>query len=105
MPSTLKRLDNGNIELTITIPSDRVVKTWDEVVDEYVKNTTLPGFRKGKAPRKMVEGKLSADTIQEETLKKLLPQGYVEAVKEHNLNPILNPKIVIPGKEQVSPSL
>src|SRR3989344_5629978 len=93
MPSTLKRLDNGNIELTITIPSDRVVKTWDEVVDEYVKNTTLPGFRKGKAPRKMVEGKLSADTIQEETLKKLLPQGYVEAVKEHNLNPILNPKI------------
>ena len=93
MPSTLKRLDNGNIELTITILSDRVVKTWDEVVDEYIKNTTLPGFRKGKAPRKMVEGKLSADTIQEETLKKLLPQGYVEAVKEHNLNPILNPKI------------
>lgn len=104
MSSTLKRLDNGNIELAITISSDRVIKTWGEVVDEYVKNTTLPGFRKGKAPKKLVEGKLSTATIQEEVLKKLLPQGYVEAVKEHNLNPILNPKIHVEKIEDPSTS-
>lgn len=93
MRSSLNKLPDGTIELTITIPTQEIKKTWDEAVDELIKNTTIPGFRKGKAPKKLAEEQLDKSSIKEEVLKKLLPQTYVEAVREHNLKPILNPKI------------
>ncbi|HEX8965397.1 MAG TPA: trigger factor [Patescibacteria group bacterium] len=92
-PSTLKREADGTIELSITLPAALVNKTWEEVIEQMVKGATLPGFRQGKAPRKMVEEKLDKEKIREEVLKKVLPQAYIEAVKEHKLNPIINPKI------------
>lgn len=93
MTSALQKQDDGTIKLTVTIPSSVVQKTWDGVVDEMAKDATLPGFRKGKAPKKLVEQKLDRGKIQEEVLKKLLPKHYIDAVKEHNLAPILNPRI------------
>lgn len=93
MTSTLNKLPDGTIELTITIPAELVKKTREEVVGEMVKNASLPGFRRGKAPKKLIEEKLDKETIREEVLKKLLPQTYLEAVREHNLRPMINPKI------------
>ncbi len=93
MISALNKLPDGTIELTITIPAELVKKTQEEVINEMVKNASLPGFRKGKAPKKLIEEKLDKETIREEVLKKLLPQTYLEAIKEHNLRPIINPKI------------
>ena len=44
------RTPDGTIELRLIISWDKAKVTWDEVVEEMVKNTNLPGFRKGKAP-------------------------------------------------------
>jgi len=95
MISAIEKQDNGNIKLTITVPFDNILKTRTEIIDEMVKNVELPGFRKGKAPKKLVEEKLSEEKINEEIFKKILPQGYVEAVKEHKLNPVISPRIQI----------
>ncbi len=99
MISAIQRLDDNTIKLTITIPADLVRKTWEEVVVETVKNANLAGFRKGKAPKKMVEETIDREKVREEVLKKLLPQLYVEAVKEHNIRPIINPKIHVDSLE------
>jgi FKBP-type peptidyl-prolyl cis-trans isomerase (trigger factor) len=93
MISAIQKEENGTITLTITVSSGDVKKTWDEVVDEAVKTTELPGFRVGKSPRHLVEEKLDKAKIREAVLKKLLPRYYVDAVQEHNLKPIMNPKI------------
>ena len=93
MKSLIKKQEDGTIELTITLPWSLVKKTKDEVLDEHVKVAELPGFRKGKAPREAVEKNLDRDHIREDILKKLLPEGYSEALKEHKITPILNPKI------------
>lgn len=93
MISAITKLEDGTIKLTITIPSQKVRQTWDEVVEKLVKEADLPGFRKGKAPKKLIEEKLDKDKVVEEVLKKILPESYVTAVKEHNLKPIVNPKI------------
>ncbi|MBI2338602.1 trigger factor family protein, partial [Candidatus Daviesbacteria bacterium] len=93
MTAALQKLDDGTIKLTITIPAPVVKKTQEEVVSELVKNAKLAGFRKGKAPKKLVEEKLDKQEVQEEVLKKLLPSAYLEAIKQHNLKPIINPKI------------
>lgn len=93
MASTIKKGEDGSITLTVTIPQAEVKKTEDLIIDEYVKNAELPGFRKGKAPRKVVEKNLNREKIKEEVLRKLLPQHYITAVTENKINPIMNPKI------------
>jgi FKBP-type peptidyl-prolyl cis-trans isomerase (trigger factor) len=91
--SQIKKDADGTITLSITIPWANVKKTWDEEIDHQVKHATLPGFREGKAPKEMVEKKLDQEKIREEVLKKILPNAYLDAVKEYKINPIINPKI------------
>lgn len=100
MNSLLKKHEDGTIELTVTIPAASVAKIKQEVIDEHVKVAELPGFRKGKAPRAAVEKSLDQEHLREDILRKLLPQGYVEAVNEHKINPILNPKIHVDKLEE-----
>ncbi|OGH24960.1 MAG: hypothetical protein A3B47_02595 [Candidatus Levybacteria bacterium RIFCSPLOWO2_01_FULL_39_24] len=91
--TALQKEPNGTIRLTITIPAVDVKKTWEEVMLEVAKNAEVQGFRKGKAPRKLVEEKVDKEKIREEVLKKLLPIAYTEAVKSQGIKPIINPKI------------
>lgn len=95
MISAIQKLEDGTISLTITIPAAKIAETEKEVMDAYVANAELPGFRKGKVPRDLVEEKADKEKIKEDVLRKLLPQTYLEAVKEHNLNPIVSPQIHI----------
>ena len=97
MTSTITKTQDGTLTIKVTIPWTETKKVWNETVEEMVKNANLPGFRKGKAPKKLVEDKLDKQTIKEETLRKLLPLGYFEAVKTHNLKPIIDPKIHVEG--------
>lgn len=91
--STFKKLEDGTIDITAVIPWALVKKTIDEVIEEHVKDAAMPGFRKGKAPRKLVEDSLDKGHIKEDVLRKLLPKVYASAVKEHKISPIISPKI------------
>jgi len=95
MNTTVKKLDNGNTELTITISWTRVQETYNTVVDDIVKEAELPGFRKGKAPRNTVEETLDKNKTYEEVLKRLIPDSYAQAVTEHSLKPIISPSITL----------
>jgi FKBP-type peptidyl-prolyl cis-trans isomerase (trigger factor) len=100
MDSTIKREEDGTIVLEITIPQKDIKKTQEEVVEDTTKSADIPGFRKGKAPKKVVEQKLDKDSIKEEVLRKLLPIAYSEAIKKHDIKPILNPKIHVEALEE-----
>lgn len=93
--TALQKEPNGTIRLTITIPSADVKKTWEEMMIEVVSNAEVQGFRRGKAPRKLVEEKVDKEKIREEVLKKLLPIAYTQAVKTQGIRPITNPKIQV----------
>lgn len=93
MNSILAKHEDGTIELTVTIPISLVEKTKASVIEEHVNQAQLPGFRKGMAPKAMVEKSLDKDHLREDTLRKLLPEGYSGAIKEHKISPIINPKI------------
>ena len=101
MISALQKKPNGTIELTVIIPFDSVKKAWDEIIDNAVKNAELPGFRKGKAPKNLVEEKIDKTKIKEEVLRKLLPQFYLEAIKEQSVSPIMSPKIHVENLEDL----
>ena len=93
MNSTIEKQEDGTIILSITIPSKIVKDTTEIVLEEVVKSANVAGFRKGKAPKKIVEGKVDKDKVKEEVLRKLLPQAYAQEIKKHDIKPIINPRI------------
>ncbi|KKU28874.1 MAG: Trigger factor [Candidatus Amesbacteria bacterium GW2011_GWA2_47_11b] len=99
-PSSLSRPLNGNLELTLTIPWSRVHSAYESAVAETVADTELPGFRKSKAPRSLVEPKLDRNQTLSHALGHLIPKEYEAAVKKHALKPLLHPQIkIVSGKE------
>lgn len=100
MTTALSRLDDGTIELTLTIAWATIQQTYALVVDDFVKAAEIPGFRKGKAPKAMVEESLDKNKVYEETIKRIVPQAYTDAVTEHKLKPILMPQIDLKSAEE-----
>jgi len=95
MISALNKPPDGSVELTITIPWQKVRTAYEQTLNQFSSEMEIKGFRKGKAPLKIVEQNVDKNKVYEETLKKLIPQVYVETVKEHKIKPIINPEIKI----------
>ena len=92
MKIEVKKIDATKRELKFEIPKDRVTKTMEEIYAEVGKGAKIKGFRPGKAPRHLVEahyGKL----VQEETIKKIIPEVYHEGIEKENISPIDLPEI------------
>ena len=89
----MKRLDNGNIEFVLSVPWSKIVSEYNHLVDHAVGEAELPGFRKGKAPRKDVEARLNKNEVYGKAVEKLLPEIYARQIKELSLKPILQPRI------------
>jgi FKBP-type peptidyl-prolyl cis-trans isomerase (trigger factor) len=100
MISALNRLPNGNLELTLTIPWRRVQQAFDKTLAKLGQEVEIKGFRKGKAPRPLVAQKLDQELLLKEVLKELLPEVYLEAVKEQSLHPIINPQLKVLAHEK-----
>lgn len=100
MASTILKQEDGTIKLTVTIPTVDVAKEKAIVIEEYVKNASLPGFRKGKAPKKLVEDNIDKAKLNEEALRKLLPEFYLAAIREHKVTPIINPKVKVESLDE-----
>ncbi len=95
MTSALNKLPDGTIELTINIPWKRVSQAYQKKLEELTKAITVKGFRKGKAPLNLVEKQLDKTAAYQEILKEVIPDLYVEAVKEHKIKPIANPQVSV----------
>lgn len=89
------RSEDGTIELTIVIPWNEAKLAQEKVESDLSKNVKIAGFRPGQAPRSVSRTKLDLEVVREETLKKVVGNAYNDAVKKHNLNPIISPQIHI----------
>src|SRR6185295_10674408 len=70
--------------LRIELPPEEVSREWDEIANNYTRFARIPGYRPGKAPRKVIEAKFRKE-IQEELTKKLVSKSYRDAVAEKQL--------------------
>lgn len=86
-------LPKKTFELEFTIPWKRAKESYDRVLKEVAKRTTLKGFRPGKAPISLVEKNADKGKFYEEVIRSLLPETYQLAVQKHNLAPVVSPKI------------
>jgi trigger factor len=106
-----KDLIGGNVKVSVEkLPTSEAVLevdvTWDELEKasekayrKLVQKVDIQGFRRGKAPRALLERRLGKEYIYQEGLDELISEAYRNAVKEHDLTPISQPKLDVPTFE------
>jgi trigger factor len=93
MTATVTRLEDNRVRLDVEVPPESVREGVEAKVRELGRKVRVPGFRPGKAPRRVIENHLGRDYIYYEALQEKLPTWYSEAVLETDLRPIDTPEI------------
>ncbi len=77
--------------LEIEIPPEDVTRAMDRAYASLGQRVTVPGFRRGKAPRAVLERHVGTDALREEAFKHLLPERYAQAVTQAGIAPVARP--------------
>ena len=93
MSSTVEKLSSNKVKLTFTVPAETFDEGLKTAYHKTVKRFNIPGFRRGKAPMKVIENYYGPSVFYEEALDAILPDIYSEAVKEHELRVVDRPEI------------
>jgi trigger factor len=95
MNHTVEKLSTNKVKITFQIPAE----AFDEAMQKsFLKNRgriNVPGFRKGKAPRKLIESMFGEGVFYDDAFDSLFPEAYQTAVKENDLMPVDQPQVDI----------
>ncbi len=105
MNVTVEKLDKGMAKLTITVTADVVAAAEDKVYKRQKSQISIPGFRKGKAPKKIIEKMYGEGVFLSDAINDVINETYPDAVKECGEEIVSNPKIDLsqaePGKDLI----
>lgn len=93
MNVTVNPVDQHKVTLTIEVPAKEVTKGIAQAVKRIAGQVNIPGFRKGKAPRRILEMNFGKDAILEEAFELLAGRAYNEALREQEIIPVSEPEI------------
>jgi trigger factor len=91
MQTTLEQVDKHKVKLTVDVPPDEARPVLDLAYRHISGRVNVPGFRKGKVPRKVIDAQVGRPTVVQEFLEHALHDFYLGAVREHELAPITDP--------------
>jgi len=89
--------------LEAEVAADDVDRTFNQVYHDFSKQIRLPGFRKGKVPREILQLRLGRETIRQETVNRLAQSAYEAALSQSGLNPIEQVSFEVVKIEEASP--
>nr|WP_122011864.1 trigger factor [Maliibacterium massiliense] len=95
MASTMEKLENNRARLEIQVDQPTFEKGMDAAYRKTRGRYSVPGFRKGKAPRKVIENYYGGGVFLEDAFREVYPEAYAAAVEEHDLTPVDMPEIDI----------
>ena len=96
--STVEKVDKNVVSFEFTVSADEFEKGIEKAYRKNVGKINIQGFRKGKAPRKIIERYYGAEIFYEDAVNIVLPDAYDNAVKENNIFPVDQPGIDIKGE-------
>lgn len=94
-------IENSQIALSIEMEPGEMDKHLDNAYSNLVKKVSVPGFRKGKTPKDVLERHIGKQSLVKEALDNLIPEAYEDAVKNQEIEPIAQPEIEIIQTEPV----
>ena len=95
MSVQVENLEHNTAKLTVTVDAKDFEKATDQVYKKRKGSFNLPGFRKGKAPKAMIEKFYGPEIFFEDAVNDLLPDEYAKAVEESGLDVVSRPEIDI----------
>lgn len=90
-----EKKENSAVELIVEVGAEEFDAAIEKVYNKQKKNIMIPGFRKGKAPRKMVEKMYGAEVFYEDAINEVYPDAYAAALKEADLDPVAYPELEV----------
>lgn len=103
MSVTVEKKDNNMAVLTIEVPAEKFVEAIEKAYQRQKKSIVIPGFRKGKAPRRMIQKLYGAQVFFEEAANLIFQTTYSDAAKESGEKIVSSPQIDIKQIEEGKP--
>lgn len=102
MKTTVTHESPTKVRLSVEASPEEVAPAVDRAFRRLANQVKVPGFRKGKVPRPVLEARVGADEIREATLKEAVPQLYAQAVVENDVEPLTSPEIKVTSYEEAA---
>jgi trigger factor len=100
MRASVEPVESNKVKLSVEVDEAEFEKALDSTYRKLARRMKVPGFRPGKAPRRLLEARLGSDAVRGEAIEDALPEYYSQAVRDADVDPIAAPEIdVTSGRE------
>ena len=93
MKSAVETLNPTRVKLTVEVPYDELKPSLDAAYKSIGSQVTVPGFRKGKVPPRIIDQRFGRGAVIEEAVNEALPKFYLQAVEESEVRPLGQPEV------------
>ncbi|HTN80076.1 MAG TPA: trigger factor [Acidimicrobiales bacterium] len=101
MKSAVESLEDNKVKVSVEVDETEFDKAMDAAFRRIAHEVRIPGFRPGKAPRRILEARIGTSAAREEALREALPEYYAQAVRENDVDVIAPPEIdITAGREE-----
>ena len=100
METTVEPLEGNKVRLHVAVPAAEFEKAIDAAFRKLAGEVRIPGFRPGKAPRRLLEARFGSEAARDQALQDSLPDYYGTAVMEHDVDAIAPPQIEITAGQE-----
>jgi trigger factor len=101
--TTVAPLEGNKVKLSVEVDENEFDKAVSDAYRKIAREVRIPGFRPGKAPRKVLERRLGSQVGREQALNDALPEYYAQALAEHDVDAIDSPDIDITAGQEDGP--
>ncbi len=105
MSSKIERLKQARVQCTVQISAERRALAEERALKRIGQHMKIDGFREGRAPLNVIRERAKPEMVLEETVRMMAPDLITETMKEHDLKPIISPKLVVTSKEPLAVQL
>ena len=95
MKTSVDKLSDTRVKLNVSVPFDELGKEIDQAYKAIAQQVNIPGFRRGKAPRQLIDARFGRGPILEQVVNDMLPTRYEQALAENEINPLGQPEIEV----------
>jgi trigger factor len=103
MQAVVEPLEGNKVKLSVQVDEEEFEKAIDAAFRKIAREVRVPGFRPGKAPRRILEARFGKESGRAEALREALPGYYSQALRDHDVDAIAPPKIDITAGEESGP--
>ncbi|MBW3556425.1 MAG: trigger factor [Actinobacteria bacterium] len=103
MRATVEPLEGNRVKLSVEVDESEFEQAVDSALRKIARDVRIPGFRPGKAPRRLLEARMGKATVRQEAMRDALPEYYAAALRQTEIDAIAPPQIDVTSGDSEGP--